>query len=244
MASEHTPESPRAANESTSPEQLHALVAARLGHSFARAELLRTALTHRSFRNERPKLAPDDNERLEFLGDAVLGMTVAALVVEAFPDAREGELTRRRADLVCEAGLADVANDLGVGPALLLGRGEDRTGGREKPRLLASAFEALVGAVFLDGGPTAAVELVHRLFTARVDAAEDQRDPKSELQERLQSTVHRAPYYRLEKVEGPEHEQMFFVEVLDEERCLGRGEGRTKADAERDAARQALSTLE
>ena len=225
------------------PEEERAAVEQRLGYTFTRSELLRDALTHRSYRNERPKLAPADNERLEFLCDAVLGLTVAELVVSAFPEAREGELTRRRADLVCEAGLAEVATGLGVGPALLLGKGEDRTGGRDKPRLLASAFEAIVGAVFLDGGPEPTFGLVRRLFEDRVEAAEDHRDPKSKLQETLQSQHHRAPRYVLDHVEGPEHAQVFHVEVFDLELSLGTGTGRTKADAERAAARTALRTL-
>ncbi|MEM9730732.1 MAG: ribonuclease III domain-containing protein, partial [Myxococcota bacterium] len=120
-----------------------------LGYDFESPALLRDALTHSSFRNERPDLAPEDNERLEFLGDAVVGMVVASLLVEHFPSADEGELTQRRADLVSEKGLAKVAVGLGLGPAMRLGRGEEKSGGREKPRLLSSALEACFGAIYL-----------------------------------------------------------------------------------------------
>ena len=172
-----------------------------LGHRFERPELLRDALTHRSFRNEKPKLAPRDNERLEFLGDAVLGAAVAAMLFEASEDA-EGELTRRRADLVCEATLAEMARELGVDAALRLGKGEDRTGGREKPRLLASAFEALIGAISVDAGVPTACAVVRRLFAPRLDDAGGPRDHKSTLQEKVQALHGRPPRYRLVRSEG------------------------------------------
>src|SRR5688500_16490106 len=133
-----------------------------LGHRFQRPELLLEAVTHRSFRHERPQEARGDNERLEFLGDSVLGAAAAVLLFERYPGASEGELTRRRADLVCEPNLALIARDLGVGEALRVGRGEERSGGRDKPRLLASAFEACIGAVFLDGGLDAVQSIAAR----------------------------------------------------------------------------------
>lgn len=232
------------AGPTTDPEAALELVARALGHRFADPAHLVAALTHRSFRNERPQLAPRDNERLEFLGDAVLDLVVAELLVATYPNAREGELTRRRADLVCEATLAEVARELAVGAALRLGRGEDRSGGRQKPRLLASALEALVGAVHVDGGAEASSPLVARLLEGRLTEADDARDPKSLLQERLQQVHGSAPSYRLVGTHGPEHDQRFVALVEIEGRELGRGEGRSKADAERSAAGLALRTLE
>lgn len=218
-------------------------VAERLGHDFAQPELLRDALTHRSFRNERPNEAPADNERLEFLGDAVLGAGVAYLLHQAFPEAREGELTRRRAELVSEGGLLTAAEDLALGAALRLGKGEARSGGRQKPRLLASAVEACLGAVYLDGGPDAALEAVRRLFGERVHTASARRDAKSRLQEIVQGRQRTTPRYVHLAARGPDHARIFeaAVEVDGEE--IARGEGRSKADAERAAAIAALEHL-
>ena len=123
-----------------------------LGYEFTDKSLLRDSLTHSSFKNERPDLAPTDNERLEFLGDAVVGLVVASLLCEQFPDADEGELTQRRADLVSEKGLATIADSVRLGPAIRLGKGEEKSGGREKPRLLSSTLEACIGAVYRNSG--------------------------------------------------------------------------------------------
>ncbi|MCB9619236.1 MAG: ribonuclease III [Sandaracinus sp.] len=215
-----------------------------LGHAFERPELLREALTHRSYRNERPRLAPSDNERLEFLGDAFLGMCVGKLLFDAEPDAREGELTRKRADLVCEGSLATIATELGVGPALRLGKGEDRSGGRDKPRLLASAFEALVGAVIADAGVARAWEVVAALFGPRLETATAERDHKSRVQELLQAAHGRTPTYRLVRADGPDHERTFFVELVLGDDVLATGSGRSKAEAEQVAAKAALEDLE
>ncbi len=224
-------------------ERNEAAVAAAVGHEFSRPELLREALTHRSYRNERPHLAPSDNERLEFLGDAFLGLCVGKLLFDADPSAREGELTRKRADLVCEATLATVASELGVGPALRLGKGEDRSGGRDKPRLLASALEALVGAVLADAGIAVAWEVVARLFEPRLQTATAERDHKSRVQELLQAAHGRTPSYRLVRTEGPDHERTFAVELRLGDEVLATGSGRSKAEAEQEAAKKALETL-
>ena len=212
-----------------------------LGHDFADEALLADALTHRSFRNEHPKLARTDNERLEFLGDAVLGMGVAALLADAHPEIGEGKLTRLRAAVVCEATLAAVARALGVGEALRLGRGEERSGGREKPRLLASAVEAIIGAVLQDGGPLPALELVNRLFADAAREASHRRDAKSRLQEWAQSEHGATPTYRILETSGPDHARTFRVAVELEGDTLAEGEGRSKAEAERLAAEAALS---
>ena len=211
-----------------------------LGHAFRDEAWLADALTHRSFVNEKPNLARADNERLEFLGDAVLGMSIAALLAEVHPDAGEGELTRLRADVVCEASLARVAIQLQLGEALRLGRGEERSGGREKPRLLASAMEAVVGAVLADGGATAALALVERLFAEQVRGASAERDAKSRLQERVQSERGRTPTYRVLASSGPDHARVFRVAVVVDDDVLGEGEGRSKGEAESRAAEDAL----
>jgi ribonuclease III len=209
--------------------------------TFAQPELLDEALTHRSFFNENPKLAPRHNERLEFLGDAVAGMAVASLLHEHFPQADEGELTRRRADLVCERGLADLARDLSLGDAMRLGKGELRSGGREKPRLLASALEAILGAVCVDAGVTPAYELARRLFEPRLFAGTPgETDFKSRLQERAQAERAETPRYHVESSEGPDHDRVFEVTVSLDRQEIGRGRGGSKLRAEQEAARTAL----
>jgi len=220
-------------------------VAAALGHSFDRLELLRDALTHRSFVNEHPEHAPLDNERLEFLGDAVLGLVAATLLWEHFPDASEGELTRRRSHLVSEQGLARVARELGLGAALRLGRGEERSGGRDKPRLLASALEACVAAVYLDGGIEAALGLARRLFAARIAlAGAGEADFKSRAQELVQRTGMGTPRYEIVRSSGPDHAREFVVAMIVGTEEIAQGEGRSRVEAEQDAARHALERLE
>jgi ribonuclease-3 len=220
-------------------------VAGAIGHQFSDLALLRDALTHRSLKNERPKLAPHDNERLELLGDAVLGLIAAMLLYERFPDAREGELTRRRADLVCEATLADIAREIDLGPALRLGRGEEASGGRDKPRLLASAVEALFGAVFLDGGHQEATRIGRALLGPRLDSeAPGASDFKSRVQEILQSRGVTPPAYEVVRTEGPDHDRIFFVQMRVGDDVVGEGSGRSKTEAEQAAAQAALPALE
>jgi ribonuclease-3 len=228
------------------PSDAASAVAARLGHTFRDAGLLDTALTHRSYVHEHPDLGAQDNERFEFLGDAIVGAAAASVLSEQFPTAREGELTRRRADLVNESALAEIAVELGLGAALRLGRGEERSGGRDKPRLLASALEACVAAIFLDAGIGAAMEVARALLAPRIDAvAPGARDFKSRLQEHMQSRGRATPRYELERTEGPEHARVFHVAALDGEgSALARGSGRSKLEAEQSAARAALVALE
>lgn len=213
-----------------------------LGYSFADTGLLLDALTHRSFKNERPDLAATDNERLEFLGDAVIGLLVASLLYLQFPDADEGELTRRRADLVSEKGLSEAAEAIDLGDAMRLGKGEQKSGGRSKPRLLASALEALVGAVYSDGGADAAFSVARRIFEPRLHTrAPGHRDAKSRAQEWAQANLGGTPIYRLLGTDGPDHEREFTVaiELHDEE--VATGAGRSKIEAEQDAASAALA---
>jgi ribonuclease-3 len=227
------------------PESDLAAVSRALGYLFQDVTLLRDALTHRSFANEHPSRAPRDNERLEFLGDAVISLGASALLWESFPDATEGELTRRRADLVCEAGLADLARELELGPALRLGKGEARSGGRDKPRLLCCVLEACIGAVYVDGGAQAALGVVHELLRGRLSSPElGQRDFKTRLQERVQALGQAAPRYAVLDTTGPDHAREFRVVCTSGERELGQGMGRSKLEAEQQAARTALETLE
>jgi ribonuclease-3 len=212
-----------------------------LGYSFADTGLLLDALTHRSFKNERPDVAAADNERLEFLGDAVVGLVVASLLSVRFPDADEGELTRRRADLVSEKGLFEAAEAIGIGDAMRLGRGEDKSGGRSKPRLLASALEACVGAVYRDGGIDAAFAAALRIFEPRLHtSAPGHRDAKSRAQEWAQAHLGGTPSYRLVATQGPDHDREFTVALELHEAEVATGVGRSKIDAEQTAARAAL----
>jgi len=227
------------------PEPDFDAVAAALGHRFSDAQLLKDALTHRSFANEHPERAPHDNERLEFLGDAVLTLSASSLLWEHFPEATEGELTRRRADLVCEASLASIARELGLGSALRLGRGEDRSGGRKKPRLLCGAFEACIAAVYLDGGIQLAMQVVRRLLEPALQAPMlGQRDGKTRVQELVQALGEGTPRYVVVDAKGPDHARQFEVSCVSNLRELGRGVGRSKVEAEQSAARAALALLE
>lgn len=219
-------------------------IAKALGYVFRDLTLLRDALTHSSFANERPKQARSDNERLEFMGDAVLEWVVSTMLWETFPGATAGEMTRRRADLVCEPALADIAIGVGIGPALRLGRGEERTGGRDKPRLLACALEACIAAVYLDGGNDAAFAVCRGLFTGRLsDVAPGARDFKTRVQERLQSAGRKPPRYQIVDSTGPDHAREFSIALMVEGQELGRGNGRSKLEAEQAAAEQAWAAL-
>ncbi len=220
----------------------------RLGHVFADRRALVTALTHRSWAHEHAAREGQGegpgsyNERLEFLGDSLLGAAAAKLLFQRFPDAREGELTRRRADLVCERALASIASSLELGPLLRLGKGEERTGGREKPRLLASAFEACLAAIEIDAGTDAALRVARELLESQIEhLAPGALDFKSRLQEREQAAGRASPRYELAGADGPEHARVFHVVARrDEGSVMGEGRGRSKAEAEQAAARAAL----
>ncbi|MFK7986853.1 MAG: ribonuclease III [Sandaracinaceae bacterium] len=216
-----------------------------IGYRFQDRDFLRDALTHRSYVNERPDLAPRDNERMEFLGDALLDLAASALLFERYPGAREGELSRRRADIVCERTLAQIAETLSIGPMLRLGKGEEKTGGRDKPRLLASALEALIAAAYLDSGEREAITLARGLLVPHVaEDAPGAHDFKSRLQEVLQGERHTAPLYALVATEGPDHARTFHDEVHAGDEVLASGSGRSKNRAEQAAAQAALATLE
>lgn len=225
-------------------EQLEALQLA-TGYRFNDPELLLEALTHKSYSNEARGSVPC-NERLEFLGDAVLDLAVGAKAFFAYPDLPEGELTRIRAELVSEKSLATVARQLDLGLCLRMGRGERRSGGADKDSLLADAVEALFGAVFCDGGFDAANRVILALFRSRLELAVNRQydlDFKTLLQEEGQRLHGRAPVYRLLQAEGPDHDPTYIVEVSLNDTACGRGEGRTKKAAEQQAAAAALSRL-
>lgn len=216
-----------------------------LGVSFKKIANLEKALYHRSFLNEAPEDV-ESNERLEFLGDAVLGLIISHRLYEDYPAMTEGQLSQVRAILVRWDALARAAERIGLGEYLILGRGEEMSGGRERPSNLAGALEALIGAAFTDSGMNLAKELVLRLLKPDLDeiaASGYTVDSKSELQHLAQTNYHQIPQYTLISSEGPDHAKLFTVEVSVGDQVLGRGQGRNKKQAELNAARQALETL-
>jgi ribonuclease-3 len=224
----------------------------RIGRSFADPTLLLTALTHPSFANEHPEDPTEHNERLEFLGDAVLGMIVARTLYQRFPEVTEGRLTEWRAYLVCGPTLARVAAGLGLGGWLRLGRGEDQTGGRDREGNLERAYEAVVGAIYLDGGLDAARSFVRATLAAELATLEtspDALNPKGALQELVQQLgapgeeATARPEYVLIAETGPDHQRHYEVAVEIDGEVLGRGAGASKQQAEKEAAAEALTRL-
>ncbi|GMV41455.1 MAG: ribonuclease 3 [Myxococcales bacterium] len=220
-------------------------VEALLEVTFEDRRLLREALTHTSYRNEHGSVDAD-NQRLEFLGDSVLGCVIAHLLCEHFAEEPEGMLTRYRALLVSEEGLAAVARELNLGPFMLLGRGEELTGGSNKASLLADLYEALIGAVYLDRGFEMARTIIQRHFAARIAQIprhSQQSDFKTQLQELSQRRFQAVPTYRIVEERGPDHEKTFHAEVSITGVSCATGVGRTKKDAEQEAARQVWEVL-
>lgn len=216
-----------------------------IGSSFENDSLLREALVHRSYINENPSFPSPDNQRLEFLGDAFLDFVAGDYLYRRYPKMREGQLTSLRAALVKEETLARFAQALDLGRYLYLGRGEEENGGRERLSILADAFEALVGALYLDGGLEAAQRFVLRFLepeTERVLEGEV-RDYKSLFQEEAQRRFQATPLYRTIDERGPDHDKVFTAEVLVEDKVYGQGEGRSKQAAEQEAARQGLEKI-
>lgn len=218
----------------------------RLGVSFRNRSLLELALVHRSYLNENAGLATDSNERLEFIGDAVIDLAVGQALFERLPAATEGSLTARRSLAVRGDTLARAARQLGLGEALLLGSGEQAAGGADRTGNLAGVFEAVVGAVLLDQGHAAATDFTLRVLESEVEAAidsESPKDPKSLLQEFAQSRGEEPPEYRVTGFVGPDHDRVWHIEAVLAGRVVARGQGRRKLDAEREAAGAALSEL-
>jgi ribonuclease-3 len=217
---------------------------AAIGYKFQNITLLQNALTHSSYANERWHNSLLSNERLEFLGDSILGMVVAAYLFEHFPDRPEGELTRMRADMVCETSLAAIANRIDLGKHLLLGHGEERFGGRNRASILADAVESVIAAAFLDGGMDAAAGIITRFVLCNVPATKlHNTDYKTSLQELVQQKKNQTLCYRLVGESGPDHDKQFTAQVLLNDRVVGEGIGSSKKRAEQDAARVALENL-
>jgi ribonuclease-3 len=217
----------------------------RLGLNFSDPLLLTRALTHRSFLNENPE-AIEDNERLEFLGDAVLDFLVGAWLYNRFPEMPEGNLTRLRSALVRTENLAEFANEISLGQVILLGRGESEGGGRERPALLCGAFEAFVGAIYLDRGIQTVKQFIAPMLeraSIRILSGNQDRDPKSTLQEWAQSQGLGTPFYKTIAAYGPDHAKTFEVEVHINNNFFGRGTGNSKQTAAKAAAEYALRTL-
>jgi ribonuclease III len=216
-----------------------------LGYQFKDRTLLETAVRHASWANEHPDDPVGDNERLEFLGDAVLDLIVGHKLMVRFPKLREGQLSVTRAQVVSENGLAGIAARLGLGEWILLGKGEDRSGGRSKGSILADAFEALVAAVYVDGGFDAAWRLVGRLLDDRIEKVQFRgfSDHKTRLQEAAQAKLKTTPTYEVVAELGPDHDKRFIVEVLMLDRIWSRAIGRSKKEAEQLAAADASFRL-
>jgi len=216
----------------------------RLGIVFRDQNLLKEAFTHSSYVNEQRSGQKRHNERLEFLGDAVLELTVSEYLFRAYPERTEGELTKLRASIVCEPSLVTYAEKLHFGTYVFLGKGEELTGGRNRPALLADVFEAFIGALYLDQGLHAVQQFLHRHLFSYLEAdSQPIVDYKTALQEYTQQRGLGAVDYRIVRETGPDHDKHFVTEVWLEEQLLGTGSGRSKKEAEQQAAAQALQSL-
>lgn len=215
-----------------------------IGYRFKNIMLLQNALSHSSYANEHWHNSLKSNERLEFLGDSILGMVVAEYLYRNFPDRPEGELTRMRADMVCEKSLARIAEQVGLGKFLLLGHGEEQGGGRNRPSILADAVESVIAASFLDGGMAAAEGFIRRFVLCDVPVSGlHNQDYKTALQELVQQKKDQRISYRLIGERGPDHDKEFTVEVTLNGSVVGVGIGSSKKRAEQDAARAATEAL-
>lgn len=215
-------------------------------YSFRKTDLLKEAFSHSSYVNESGETGIKDNERLEFLGDAVLDLTISDILMEFFESAREGDLSKYRAIVVNEKGLCRVARELKLGEYILLGRGEELTNGREKPSILADTMEALLGALYLDAGFEKTKRIIRKLFTPlimKIDSGKFARDFKSKLQEYTQEIYKTRPEYKHTRETGPAHDKTFSVKVVLDEKIIAEGEGKTKKQAEQNAAREAFYCL-
>jgi len=216
----------------------------KIGYTFNDSELLKTALTHSSYANENKKSGHISNERLEFLGDSVLGMTVAKLIYDTNPDMPEGQMTRLRAEMVCEKSLASAALLLDLGSYLLLGHGEEKSGGRERPSIIADAVEAVLAAMYLDGGFEPVRLFVTEYFGSRAaHSTFTNSDYKTSLQELIQEKAGQTLSYHIIDESGPDHLKSYTVEVRLNDRFIGRGTGKSKKEAEQKAACAALEEI-
>ncbi len=215
-----------------------------IGYTFKNITLLQNALAHSSYANERWHNSLLSNERLEFLGDSVLGMVVAEYLYHSFPDRPEGELTRMRADMVCETSLAEAADRIGLGRHLLLGHGEEQGGGRTRASILADAMEAVIAASFIDGGFDAAKGIIQKFILCDVPVVKlHNTDYKTTLQELVQQKKNQVLTYELVDESGPDHNKCFVAQVRLNAQVVGTGTGSSKKRAEQDAARAAIAAL-
>ena len=215
----------------------------KIGYKFRDFSLLERAMMHSSYTNERSLPKYQCNERLEFLGDAVLELVSSEFLFKGSPKMPEGELTKTRASMVCEPSLALCARDIDLGSYLLLGKGEEATGGRMRDSVTSDAMEALIGAVYLDGGFTSAKEFIHRFVLTDLEDKKLFYDSKTILQEMVQAEKLGTITYRLVKAEGPDHNKSFHTEVLIGNKVSGKGVGRTKKASEQQAAYEAILSL-
>ncbi len=215
-----------------------------LGYIFQNRKLLENALTHSSYANENRERGLPDNERLEFLGDSILGFVVADYLYRRFPEKPEGELTRIRADLVCETNLAKAAETIHLGDFLLLGHGEDHGGGRKRDSIVSDAMESVIAASYMDGGFEAAKGIIDRLILSDIPVGRPRNfDYKTALQEYLQSSGNPHIVYRIEGEQGPDHDKTFFAVLRNNGAVIGHGSGSTKKQAEQNAAKEALEKI-
>lgn len=230
-------------NQTMEQRQMVAKLEERIGYRFRNKDLLTRALMHTSYSNEHRMGKLDNNERLEFLGDAVLEVISSDYLYHAYPDYPEGKLTRLRASLVCEPTLALCSRDIDLGNCLLLGKGEDATGGRKRDSVVSDAMEAVIGAIYLDGGFDHARAFILRFILNDIENKQLFYDSKTILQEMIQSEHKDQLMYELLKEEGPDHDKEFTTRVMIGDRELGRGRGRTKKASEQEAAYYAILKL-
>lgn len=219
------------------------LLQERIGYKFKNEALLKRALTHSSYMNEQKINRTGDYERLEFLGDAVLELVSSEFLYKEHKEVPEGELTKMRASMVCEPSLAFCARDIELGQFILLGKGEENTGGRKRDSITSDVMEAVTGAIYLDGGFEPAKAFIYRFILSDLEDKQLFYDSKSNLQELIQGKLKKDFHYELLEESGPEHDKTFVVEVFMENTSLGKGAGRTKKAAEQQAAYQALLVL-
>lgn len=212
----------------------------KIGYTFQNRALLKQAVTHSSFANEQKINRQKHYERLEFLGDAVLELVSSDFLFQTHPEMPEGQLTKLRASMVCEPALAYCAKDLTLDGYIQLGKGEEATGGRYRDSIVSDVMEAVIGAIYLDGGMEPARTYIHRFILSDLENKQLFLDSKTNLQEYMQQNLKKEFHYRLVEESGPEHDKVFLVEVVMEEKVLGRGKGRTKKAAEQQAAYEAL----
>lgn len=219
----------------------------KINYAFKKGDFLKQSLTHSSYANEHRNHGLKDNERIEFLGDAILDLVISEYLFKKHPEMPEGDLSKIRASIVCEASLAKTAKTIDLGQYIFLGKGEEMTGGRDRASILADAFEALTGAIFLDGGfEKAKLFLTQTLISQveQVSSIEDlYTDYKTLLQENIQKETNKVISYEVVDEQGPDHDKNFYVEVYHGTICIGKGIGKSKKEAEQDAAKRALNNL-